>query len=180
MMKVGNHDWGGCCKYRKSTSQSYSCIDGLAKNGFCTKNGNFSGHQQETRNIFISDHFSEPFLPLTVNKTNIFRLCFSSVVKVITIWNIVSESVCFFFTFWLLFKSIDMWGQIQRDFGKNCLSYLWPINVAVLDINTANETKLSFYILQRDSSLKSLICLRRTNLSKFFKNTKPSNASPHE
>ena len=37
-----------------------------------------------------------------------------------------------------------MRGQIQGDFGKNCLSYLWPINVAVLDINTANETKLAF------------------------------------
>ena len=63
----------------------------------------------------------------------------------------------FCFIFGLLFKSLDMWGQIQRDFGKNCLSYLWPINVAVLDINTTNETKLSFYILQRQSSSKDAI-----------------------
>ena len=56
-----------------------------------------------------------------------------------------------------LFKALDMWGQIQRDFGKNCLEYLWPINVAVLDINTTNETKLSFYILQRQSSSKDAI-----------------------
>ena len=50
-------------------------------------------------------------------------------------------------------------GQIQGDFGKNCLSYLWPINVAVLDINT-NETKLAFtfytkrFFFEKSNSLK--------------------------
>ena len=47
-----------------------------------------------------------------------------------------------------------MWGQVQGDCGKNCLSYLWPINVAVLDINTANETKLTFTFYTKSHSLK--------------------------
>ena len=47
-----------------------------------------------------------------------------------------------------------MGTQVQGDCGKNCLSYLWPINVAVLDINTANETKLTFTFYTKSHSLK--------------------------
>ena len=117
----------------------------LPKIAFCTKKRIFFNR------IDVINNFYRVALKW-VSKGKIYRNLVSFLVMTLII--ILCQ---FCFIFGLLFKSLDMWGQIQRDFGKNCLSYLWPINVAVLDINTTNETKLSFYILQRQSSSKDAI-----------------------
>ena len=108
MMKVGNHDFGEVVvNIGKARPKVIVASMALPKRVFAPRTAIFRDTNKKPE-IYISVIISESFFCHFQEEKSISRLCLSSVVKVIIILNIVFLSVCFFSSFGLWFKSIDM------------------------------------------------------------------------